>query len=411
VEVLDHHLITHHTHHSFAPGAGSCTKDNQGQVQPAGTSAQDLIEEALAARAAVNFSGESGAPVMSGITGDIASAEGLTYGLIRGCFNVVEKLPRELFDPHAAVRPCGKLDTYEAVSVLICEVVGWPFFLGPRAQKLGLKALKLNNAIAGEQAKARRAASRKGGNTAAAAADVLRLPVQLTLPPAEEAAAAAVAPASAPASAPAPDPAPEPTLRPAPGPEVAPQPPPPVQLPVVPNGGKLLRMQGSVLAEDAVLAASGCELQQTWLREGVDQPLGVREGWEEFDAEARETWRHIRLDDYFSSLRALKERFPMKVCCPAFAIGGCAHGTPCECGGVQAPWPWIIHHPTASRFCACHLSQRQQWVRHGIDIGYTSSQELVAEIERIEARNFRPECKRRGYAGSGCSCDVCYVDM
>ena len=422
-------------HHSFALAAGAGTAQSPGRGQLAGASTQDLLEEALAARAAIKFSGKSGAPIMSGITADAATAEKVTYGLIRGCFRVVDQLPPALFDPHTAVRPCGVLDTYEAVCLLISEVVGWPQIRGPRAQKFGLKALKLNNAIAGEQGKARKAARRKGGDAEAAAADVLRLPVKLTLPPEQEAAVADAAPAAAPAAAPpavstapppppmheytediappppllSPDTMPVQALAPAAPPCVPPslaQPPVPAPaVTAVPR--KPLRLQGSVLAEDAVLAARGCELAQTWLREGVDEPLGVQEGWDEFDAEARERHQDHRWDTYLNSLIAVKERFPMKVCCHYFEIGGCTHGIPCECGGTQAPWPWIIHHPTASRFCECHLSLRRDWVRYGID-GPTSSEELIAHIKKVEASRFRPLCRKEGYSGRGCTCNVCY---
>jgi len=404
-------------------------------VQPVRASAQGLLQEALAARAAIKFSGESGGPVMSGINEDVATAEGLTYGLICGCFSVVDKLPSELFNQHAPVRPCGKLDKYEAVAMLICEVVGWPFFRGPRAQKLGLKALKLNKTIPGEQAKARKAARKQGSDAEVAAADVLRRPAQLTLPPEEADAAAAPAAAPAPVAAaapavltaPPPPPmheysdniAPPPLLSPAPPLVQAPAPAappcvppsraqPPVPAPAVTEvARKPLRLQGSVLAEDAVLAARGCEFAQTWLREGVDKPLGVREGWEEFDAEELESHQDRRWDRYLDTLLAVKERFPMKVCCPYFEIGGCTHGIPCECGGTQAPWPWIIHHPTASRFCECHLSLRRDWVRYGLD-GPTSSEELIAKIESYQATRFRPLCRKEGYSGRGCTCNVCY---
>eukprot|EP00966_Prymnesium_polylepis_P321630 7377937-Prymnesium_polylepis.1 len=96
----------------------------------------------------------------------------------------------------------------------------------------------------------------------------------------------------------------------------------------------------------------------------------------------------------------------MKVCCEEFATGGCEHSVPCECGGRQAPWPWIIHHPFGHPFCDCHLALRCDWVRYGLN-GPTSSQELVAEIEKAEAGRFRPACQKEGYR-VGCTCNVCY---
>ena len=50
----------------------------------------------------------------------------------------------------------------------------------------------------------------------------------------------------------------------------------------------MLRLRGSKRAEDAILAAEACELRQCWLREGIDEPLGGIEGWEELDARRRE---------------------------------------------------------------------------------------------------------------------------
>ena len=126
---------------------------------------------------------------------------------------------------------------------------------------------------------------------------------------------------------------------------------------------------------------------------------------------------------YRAALAAIKKRFPMKVCCEDFEVGGCTHGVPCECGGMQTPWPWIIHHPTASPFCECHLSFRREWVRPEFSTpnscGPTSSAELIAKIEHNErgcvsgegGGGYRPECQKEGYSGSGCGCNVCDEDV
>ena len=58
----------------------------------------------------------------------------------------------------------------------------------------------------------------------------------------------------------------EPEPAPAPTPAPAPQ-------------QKVLRLKGSVQAEEAVEAACGCEFAQTWLRPGIDKPLGFKPGW------------------------------------------------------------------------------------------------------------------------------------
>ena len=169
----------------------------------------------------------------------------------------------------------------------------------------------------------------------------------------------------------------------------------------------MLRLRGSTLAQDAILAAVACELRQCWLREGVDEPLGVVEGWEESDAARREVDAAAAWGEYLDALRAVRARFPMMVCCSEFDEGACVHGQRCECGGLQAPWPWIVHHPFASRFCECHLHLRRGWVWHRFDPGAASSQELVDRIERIEFLLGRPPCLRAGYPGCGCTCIKC----
>ena len=340
-------------------------------MQPAGTSAQDLIEEALAARAKVKFSGESGAPVVSGIKDDAAAAEGLTYGLIRGCFNVVDKLPSDLFDQHAAVRPCGVLDTYEAVSMLLCEVVGWPFFRGPRAQKLGLKALKKKNEIAGEQGKARKAARRKGGDAEAAATAVLRLPAKLTLPP-EEATATAAAPSAAMPTPMheysddiAPPTAAEPVaVPPPPPPPLAPSAPAP--LPVLPppppaTSTQVRRMFGSREAAMAIYWCREIELAHEKIAIALDETDHPA------DHEIAEYGRNDLAQakcEYAEAMRTLAHTFPTMVCCDAFETGRCTHGKPCECGSMQAPWPWIVHG-SCGAFCECHMEAeaRRAWMK------------------------------------------------
>ena len=343
-------------------------------MEPGGASTQDLIEEALAARAAIKFSGESGAPVLSGITGDAAEAEGITYGLLRGCFNIVDKLPSELFNPHAAVRPCGKLDTYEAVSMLICEVVGWPFFSGPRAQKLGLNALKKKKEIASEQAKARAAARRKGQDAEAAAAAVLRQPAKLKLPPEEEAgaapapepaAAAAIEPAAAPAaSAGEPAPVPEDTGMPEPRPVRAAVaraagilPPPPASE----------NVRGSMQAAMAIYAADACERCGAYEGGEIDFPDDPDDA--EWPPEENQKTRECARRHYHQMLMQLKLMYPEVLCSKGCEIGECVHGRRCPCGEMCEPWPWHIVCGTAARekfACECPLigTERDEWT-HG----------------------------------------------
>ena len=171
-----------------------------------------------------------------------------------------------------------------------------------------------------------------------------------------------------------------------------------------------MRMRGSQLAEEAIRAASLCELMQVWMRKGVDAPLGVIEGWEKYDAEMRERRKKFYERGYHESLSTLKESFPMMVCCEHFERGMCTHGNPCECGKQQAPWPWIVHHPTASRFCECHMYLRREWFMcpDRPYRGAESSADLIARVLAVETSRFRPACAKAGYPGRGCTCNVCY---
>ena len=99
-----------------------------------------LTAAALQARAVLMFSGVTGAPVASG---EAASAQQATRGLLRDAVAAVDKLPSELFDKHAKHRPCGLLDKYEAVGMLIGDAVGLPLLpAGPNgpAHRVGKRA-------------------------------------------------------------------------------------------------------------------------------------------------------------------------------------------------------------------------------------------------------------------------------
>ena len=161
-----------------------------------------MIKAALILRSKVMFSGKSGAVVASGIKEDAATAETPTYGLVRAALEVVNDLDDVLFDQYAAHRPCGVLDRYEAVGMLIGDAVGLPLVpKRPHALAVGNKARKVVKEIPGETEKARKAAKRRGEDAAAAAAAVLRQPVELPLPTAAEC-TAAIASAAPPADGP-----------------------------------------------------------------------------------------------------------------------------------------------------------------------------------------------------------------
>ena len=298
----------------------------------------DLILEALKTRGGIMFEGKNGAAIRSGVKSDAANAERPTYGLCRAAIYVVfNVLPGGLFDPLAQHRPCGMLDRYEAVGMLIGDALGLPLIPArPQELAVGKRARKLEQTIPAETDKQKKADKRRGEDGSGAAATVLCREVKLPLPTAQECLASAPAEPKV-----TPDPAPSMTAPPptAPPPTVPPPTAPPPTAPAVARtaDGRVLRLQGSRLAEVAVLAAIGCEVAQTWLREGIDEPIGVRPGWEAYDAAALERHQDHRWDTYLDALIAIKERFPMKVCCDYFEIGGCKHGIRCECGGKQAP--------------------------------------------------------------------------
>ena len=82
------------------------------------------------------------------ITGAVVtSEEGLatsapSYGLVKDVLAVVDALPAELFDRHAEHRPCGLLDKYGAVGMLIGDVLGLPLMPWVLAEPIGKAAAK-----------------------------------------------------------------------------------------------------------------------------------------------------------------------------------------------------------------------------------------------------------------------------
>ena len=112
---------------SFGAAAGPSGDLTTGQAHPESTLQQDQIKAALLARAKVKFSDKSGAVVASGIKADAATADTPTYGHVRAAMDVVfNNLDEALFDPHAEHRPCGVLDRYEAVGMLLGDACGLP---------------------------------------------------------------------------------------------------------------------------------------------------------------------------------------------------------------------------------------------------------------------------------------------
>ena len=77
------------------------------------------------------------------------------------------------------------------------------------------------------------------------------------------------------------------------------------------------------------------------------------------DPDGRRNFESV-LNDYKSALAQIQRQIPGVVCCDAFGTGGCVHGRPCECGWLQAPWPYIPYRPEGP-YCDCHMQDRDLW--------------------------------------------------
>ena len=311
-----------------------------------------LAAAALEKRAATMFSGTTGAPVASG---ESQAASAPTRALCRDAFAVVERLPAALFDKTALHRPCGLLDQYEAVGMLIGDVVGMLLVpAGPIARAVGLKAFKNKEKIAAEVTKVRLAARRKGLDLAAAEAAVLGQAVQLPLPSAAERATAMRAQQPKPPSpAPTPDPTP---AEPAPSAELcAPAPDKECVGGLSPSAAvaALCRGAGSHAVGKAIFESSELEWEQMQLdrKPGQDGYDPVR--FPDYERNVVECTRNLQ-----AALGVLKT-LGLGTCCNDFEMGACKHGTPCECGWTRAPWPWIVYQP-GGPFCECHRDTRPE---------------------------------------------------
>jgi hypothetical protein len=323
-------MMSHEAVQSVPPPAGSSADRTTVNELPRDASQQDLLKAALAARAAIMFSGKSGAPVASGIEADATTPKEPSYGLCRGATDVVEELPNELFEQYAEHRPCGKLDRYEAVGMLIGDVLGLPLVPArPFALALGKKAKARCSEIPDEtkKAKVKAKARHDCADPAKAAADVLLVRVKLPLPTAEQCTTA---------------PAPEPALEPVPEPEPAPS--------DMQRVTQLL--EGKVEAAIACRAAGQLEryLVPEFDMDGEEMPIDDEE-------------RDVALVRYKYALQKLKAYLaPHDV--PAWMWPECEVTTeglranehnsfPCPCGGPgRCPlWPWQVQTVELG-FCA-----------------------------------------------------------
>jgi hypothetical protein len=303
----------------------------------------------LRQRAAIMFSGATGAVVASG-EGEATSSP--SFGLVRDVVSVVESLPAALFDRYAEHRPCGLLDRYGAYGMLIGDVLGLPLMTWELAEPVGKAAAKLPEKIPAEVKKVKKKLKRRGKDPALADAQVLSRRVKLPLPTAEEIAVPSMALAPAPAAPPAP-----------------PSAPPPVPAPSLTKdrarrraaaaaqgvahvlGAKMLpdlaQLFGSKKAGEAILCVTELELAEWEVMSWPDDPVYPPQL-----AQAQDRFKAVLID--------IKSAFSAIVCCDAFEAGECAHGKQCECGWLQAPWPWIPYRPNGP-FCDCHMEDRFMW--------------------------------------------------
>ena len=245
--------------HSSALAARSDDEKVTSHDEPGGASEQLPAQVPLGElkrRAAIMFSGATGAVVASG---GAAVATAPTYGLLQDVIGLVDKdLPPSLFDRFAVHRPCGLLDKRSAYSMLICDVHGLPVLPYTLAEPIGKVAVTREKEIAGEKSKAKKKAKRNGADPEKAAADVLRRPVTLKLPTRAEIAAAWRRLMDADAQPPAAGP-------PAAGPPATD--PPAAEPPEPARVSALECMFGSQVAWDAICAARACEgLEEDALR-------------------------------------------------------------------------------------------------------------------------------------------------
>ena len=373
-----------HLTHRFAPAPTSGTEEtarhdgpDNGLEKPP---AQVLLPE-LKERGDFMFSGATGAAVGSGRG---MATEAPTYGLAKDVFEVIEKLPPELFARWAAHRPCGLLCKLSAAGMLMCDILGLPLPPFELAEPIGKAAAKLLPKIPGEQAKAKKRAERRSEDKEAAAASVLRVAVRLPIPSAGDVARAWSQLSTVAAQPPAADPPePEPPTPESSAPEPMPAPPIPASEPTsAPAPAPVKRLFGSREAAAAICDASEVEQYMANLEEElVVGPSGPsQDPWSGSWYATHEAYLRASLEKsrvrYSESLRALKAAFPrVASCCADFEAGKCAHGKSCECGWEQAPWPWVVHVP-GGRFCDCHMETRSVWVARYREYGMVCGADL-----------------------------------
>ena len=400
-------------------GAASAGEEREDHADAPEQPASELAAAALKIRAKTMFAGTIGVPVASG---EAAAAEKPTYGLIKLASSVVEKdLEPALFDRYAKHRPCGLLNQYEAVGMLIGDILGLPLVPPDKAERVGKVVQLLIKAFPAEVKKTRRKAAHKGDLRQQAAAESLVLcrAVDLPLPSAEECAAAAAARKRAKQPKPQPEPAP-PAAPSSPSAEAeadaakqeydqaiqggsisrrwscsvpgyAPRPHPSYELdrpflpgfrgaggatgeemwdpdapPCIPSDERPEKLFGSEVVAKATAAAS--VLERNWPQEPdpriPPEDRTIIEPWEEVEREENEEMARVQ---YKFALRRLAEAFP-ELELPAklyeWLRASEVPTRPCPCGAGQlAQWPWMLQ--TASLgFCPGAVAETESGYKH-----------------------------------------------
>jgi hypothetical protein len=126
---------------------------------------------------------------------------------------------------------------------------------------------------------------------------------------------------------------------------------------------QIRRLHGSSEAAKAIYACREIELVQDSLAH-TSQAYGVNHPSYDMFLEIDNRDLANAKREYAAALLSLMAAFPAMVCCDAFESGGCTHGKQCECGSLQAPWPWIVQGACGA-FCECHIEPeaRRTWMK------------------------------------------------
>ena len=130
-----------------------------GQSHQPAAHEEELTLQALEVRFDIMTSGQTGTPILSGMS--VVAIEP-TYGLVSNVIKVINlNKYNVLFDMFEAHRPCGVFDRYEAQGMLLGDLLRGVLLergIGCTAHKVGKAMAKMPSEIPGGQAKAKKAA-------------------------------------------------------------------------------------------------------------------------------------------------------------------------------------------------------------------------------------------------------------